>query len=106
MHDKTEEICETSQTSHKTSAEKSNREKLDEQVLNDIQRNHAASDLALNQRQICKRLSLPMKSAKFKENVTKLVSQEKINIINPKHRYAASDLALIEKKLIKGYHYL
>ena len=47
-----------------------------------------------------------MKSAKFKENVTKLVSQEEINIINPKHRYAASDLALIEKKLIKGYHCL
>ena len=88
---------------------KSNGGKLDKDVLKYMQRNHAASDLALNQKHIGKRLSLPM-ILSAKENVTvaftSLVSQQQINAINRKNCYAVSDLALNTKKLIKGHHYL
>ena len=83
---------------------KYNREKLDEEVLKYIQRNHAASDLVLNHKQIEKRLSVPL-TLNTKENVaitiTERVSQQKINAINPKHCYAVSDLALNEKIIDK-----
>ena len=83
---------------------KNNREKLDEEVLKYIQRNHAASDLVLNHKQIEKRLSLSL-ILSTEENVsvtfTKRVSQQKLNAINPKHYYAVSDLALNEKIIDK-----
>ena len=83
---------------------KYNREKLDEEVLKYIQRNHAASDLVLNHKQIEKRLSVPL-TLNTEENVaitiTERVSQQKINAINPKHCYTVSDLALNEKIIDK-----
>ena len=83
---------------------KSNHKKLDREVLKYIQRNHAASDLALNQKQIGRRLSLPM-IVNTKENITvrfaKFVGQRQINAINSKHCYAVSDLALNEKRFDK-----
>ena len=83
---------------------KNNREKLDEEVLKYIQRNHAASDLVLNHKQIKKRLSLSL-ILSTEENVsvtfTERVSQQKLNAINPKHYYAVSDLALNEKIIDK-----
>ena len=83
---------------------KNNREKLDEEVLKYIQRNHAASDLVLNHKQIEKRLSLPLILSTEKNvtvTFTKRVSEQKINAINPKHYYAVSDLALNEKIIDK-----
>ena len=83
---------------------KNNREKLDEEVLKYIQRNHAASDLVLNHKQIEKRLSLPLILSTEKNvtvTFTKSVSEQKINAINPKHYYAVSDLALNEKIIDK-----
>ena len=83
---------------------KNNHEKLDEEVLKYIQRNHAASDLVLNHKQIENRLSLPL-TLSTEENVTvtftKGVSQQKVNVINPKHYYAVSKLALNEKIINK-----
>ena len=83
---------------------KGKHEKLDEEVIKYIQRNHAVSDLALNQKQTDKRSSLPM-IASAKENATvtynNLVNQRQINAINPKHHYAVSDLALAEKRIDK-----
>ena len=83
---------------------KSKREKLEEEVIKHIQRNHAVSGLALNQKQIDKISSLPM-MVSAKENVTvtftNFVNQRQINAINPKHRYAVSDLALTEKRIDK-----
>ena len=83
---------------------KDNREKLNEEVLKYIQRNHAASDLVLNHKQIENRLSLPL-TLSTEENVTvtftKGVSQQKVNVINPKHYYAVSKLALNEKIINK-----
>ena len=79
---------------------KCNREKLDEEVLKYIQRNHAASDLVLNHKQIGKRLSLPLifsTEKNFTVTFTKRVSQQNVNTISPKHSYAVSDLALNEK---------
>ena len=79
---------------------KSDREKLDEEVLKYIQTNHAASDLVLNYEKIGKKLSLPL-TLSTEENVTvtftKGVSQKEVNVINPKHCYAVSSLALNEK---------
>ena len=67
---------------------KSDREKLDEEVLKYIETNHAASDLVLNYKKIGKRLSLPL-TLSTEENVTvtltKGVSQKEVNVINPKH---------------------
>ena len=81
-----------------------NFEKLDEEVLKYIQRNHAASDLVLNHKQIGKRMSLPL-TLSTEENVTvtftKGVSQKEVNVINPKHCYAVSDLALNQKIIDK-----
>ena len=83
---------------------KNNREKLNEEVLKYIQRNHAASDLVLNHKQIENRLSLPL-TLSTEENVTvtftKGVSQKEVNVINPKHCYAVSDLALNQKIIDK-----
>ena len=83
---------------------KSNHKKLDDEVLKYIQRNHAASDLELNQKQIERRLSLPV-IVNTKENVivtfTKFVSQQSKNTINSKHCYAVSDLALNVKRIDK-----
>ena len=83
---------------------KSNCEKLDKEVLKYMQRNHAASDLALNQKHIGKRPSLPT-IVSAEENVTvtftKLVSQQQINAIKRKNCYAVSDLALNAKKIDK-----
>ena len=88
---------------------KGNREKPDEEVINYIQRNHTVSDLALNQKQIDKRSSVPI-TVIAKKNVTVTynnpVNQHQINAINPKHRYAVSDLGLAEKKIDKRLHYL
>ena len=81
---------------------KGNREKPDEEVIKYIQRNHTVSDLALNQKQIDKRSSLPI-IVIAKKNVTVTynnpVNQHQVNAINPKHRYAVSDLGLAEKKI-------
>ena len=81
-----------------------NFEKLDEEVLKYIQRNHAASDLVLNHKQIGKRMSLPL-TLRTEENVTvtftKGVSQQEVNVINPRNCYAVSDLALNEKIIDK-----
>ena len=83
---------------------KNNREKLDEEVLKYIQRNHAASDLVLNHKKIWQRLSLSL-TLSTEENVTvtftKGVSQKEVNVINPKHCYAVSDLALNQKIIDK-----
>ena len=83
---------------------KNNREKLDEEVLKYIQRNHAASDLVLNHKKIGQRLSLSL-TLSTEENVTvtftKGVSQKEVNVINPKHCYAVSDLALNQKIIDK-----
>ena len=83
---------------------KNNREKLDEEVLKYIQRNHAASDLVLNHKKIGQSLSLSL-TLSTEENVTvtftKCVSQKEVNVINPKHCYAVSDLALNQKIIDK-----
>ena len=83
---------------------KNNHEKLDEEVLKYIQRNHAASDLVLNHKKIGQSLSLSL-TLSTEENVTvtftKCVSQKEVNVINPKHCYAVSDLALNQKIIDK-----
>ena len=83
---------------------KNNHKKLDKEVLKYIQRNHAASDLALNRKQMGRRLSLPM-IVNTKENATvtftKFVGRQQINAITSKHDCAVSDLALNEKGIDK-----
>ena len=85
---------------------KSDREKLDEEVLKYIQTNLAASGLVLNHKKMGKRLSLPL-TLSTEENVTvtftKGVSQKEVKVINPKHCYAVSDLALNEKIIDKRF---
>ena len=83
---------------------KSKHEKIDEEVLLYIQRNHAASDLTLNQKHFGKRFSLPL-NLSTEENLAckslKFVSQSHLSAVNRNHHYATSDLMLCQTAIDK-----
>ena len=83
---------------------KSKHEKLDEEVPLYIQRNHAASDLTLNEKHLDNRLSLLLNLITERDlacESSKFISRPQLSTINPDYHQAASDLMLCQKAIDK-----